>query len=91
MNQMTDKYDIETQCSTVGPVCVTVTAGISASTPEIEGASATASINAAEIVCTENDANVDSAKRRALFAAAESGDDRKRGGGLDGLGGGRLP
>ena len=87
---MTDKNDIETQCSTVGPVCETVTAGISTSTPVIDGASATATINAAETVCTENDANVEPAKRRALFAAAESGDDKKRGGGLDGLGGGRL-
>jgi len=91
MNQMTDKYDIETQCSTVGPVCVTVTAGISASTPVIEGASATASIKAAEIVCTENDAPLEQANRRAFLAALDSGDGRKRGGGIDKLGGGKLP
>ncbi|VVO16219.1 hypothetical protein [Pseudomonas fluorescens] len=79
---MTDKNDTHT-CTATDP-CITVSAGISAGTPEIEGYSATASINASETVCAENDERVEMI-RRHTGAPARQGKQIS----TDGLGSGR--
>ena len=50
---MTDQDDIH-GCTPAIP-CITVSAGIYASIPEIEGFSASASITASETLCAAND------------------------------------
>ena len=60
--QMTDQDDIHS-CTAAIP-CITVSAGISASIPEIEGFSASASIKASETLCAENDETAEMIRRR---------------------------
>ena len=59
---MTDQDDIH-GCTPAIP-CITVSAGIYASIPEIEGFSASASIKASETLCTEKEEKEAMIRRR---------------------------
>lgn len=66
---MTDQDDIH-GCTPAIP-CITVSASISASIPEIEGYSVTASINASETLCAENDETAEMIRRRTGSSAGQ--------------------
>ena len=66
---MTDQDDIHS-CTAAIP-CITVSAGISASIPEIEGFSASASIKASETLCAENDETAEMIRRRTGSSARQ--------------------
>ncbi|WP_338922234.1 hypothetical protein V0M98_07750 [Pseudomonas silesiensis] len=66
---MTDQDD--THSCTAAIPCITISAGIYASIPEIEGFAATASIKASETLCAENDERAELIRRRTGSSARQ--------------------